>query len=175
MNYTNQIKECWGNEYEAKMAIEAQDRAAYWEQRAAAAENYQAISSDDPAALDKLRYRLEQLSAAQEAMKTVNRAFKAKRLGELGYRPEQIASLQARMEEAFPWKRQPYPGYVLKNNNAAMRRVKQRIARLEEAQKVVNMDVLYRPSTLVSLTSETRGDSVWPRPGRRRRQAPFTN
>ena len=100
--------------------------------------------SDAPDALEKLRVRLEKLSAAQEAMKTINRAFKAKRLGELGYRPEQIAALEARMEEAFPWERRPYPGYVLKNNNANMRRIKQRIADLvrreglEEVRETAN-------------------------------------
>lgn len=95
--------------------------------------------SDAPDALEKLRVRLEKLSAAQEAMKTINRAFKAKRLGELGYRAEQIVALQARMEEAFPWKRRPYPGYLLKNNNANIRRIKQRIADLERREGLENV------------------------------------
>ena len=112
-------------------AFEAQDKAEYWDQRAAAAAANTAIRSDDPQALEKLRAKLEQLTQAQEAMKRVNSAYKAGKLDELGYSPEQIAALEQRVNAAYSWEQQPYPGYLLKNNNANMRRIRQRIEELE--------------------------------------------
>ncbi len=112
-------------------ACAAENRAEYWEQRAAAAESNTSISSDDPQVLEKLRAKLEQLTEAQEAMKKVNRAYKAEKLEELGYSAEQIAALDQRVKNGYSWEQQPYPSYLLKNNNANMRRIRQRIVGLE--------------------------------------------
>ena len=71
--------------------FEAQDKAEYWEKRAAAAAANTAISADDPQALHLLRARVEKLTQAQKAMKRINRAFKAGKLADLGYRPVRIS------------------------------------------------------------------------------------
>jgi hypothetical protein len=81
--------------------FEAQDKAEYWEKRAAAAAANTAISSDDPQALDLLRARVEELAQAQEAMKRINRAYKAGKLAELGYSSEQIAALEQRVKAGY--------------------------------------------------------------------------
>jgi hypothetical protein len=112
-------------------AFEAQDKAEYWEQCAEASAANTAICSDDPQALEKLRAKLEQLTDVQVAMKKVNRAYKAGKLAELGYSFEQIVALEQRVSAAYSWEQQPYPGYLLKNNNANMRRIRQRIEELE--------------------------------------------
>ncbi|NKB72485.1 MAG: DUF3560 domain-containing protein [Candidatus Latescibacteria bacterium] len=112
--------------------VEAQGKAEYWAHKAAAAAANTAISADDPQALDKLRAKLEKLTQAQEAMKRINRAYKAGKLADLGYSAEEIAVLEQGVKAGYSWDQQPYPAYQLKNNNANMRRIRQRIDELEQ-------------------------------------------
>lgn len=92
------------------------------------------ISSDDPMALDKLKLKLNKLVKLQETMKAANAAIRMKdeakrdaKLAELGYSPEEIKEL---LEPDFCG-RIGYPAYELSNNNANIRRIRQRIAELE--------------------------------------------
>lgn len=57
-------------------SIEASEKAAYYEQKAQAAENNTAISSDDPDALDKLQEKLDGLKEKQSFMKRVNAYYR---------------------------------------------------------------------------------------------------
>lgn len=107
--------------------------AEHLERRANAAENNGAISSCDPDALPKLRAKLAAMEARQKEMKTVNAAFKKGKLADLGFTPEQIERINAKVEAAYSWEKQPFPSWQLTNNNGNMRRVKERIALLEKA------------------------------------------
>jgi hypothetical protein len=75
--------------------------------KAAAAENNNAISSDDPMALEKLTAKLDELEKLQARMKEVNR--------------------QCRKEG----KENHYPAWALSNNNQNIHRIKDRIAELQ--------------------------------------------
>lgn len=93
------------------------------------------ISADDPNALPKLRLKLAALEARQEKMKAANAAIRMKdkaksdaRLAELGFSPDNIAALR---EPDFAG-RIGFPSYQLSNNNANIRRIKERIAELEK-------------------------------------------
>lgn len=95
------------------------------------------ISSDDPQALDKLRVKLDKLVATQERMKAANAAIRLKntengdaKLSEMGYTSEEIKSLR---EPDFCG-RVGYPSYMLSNNNANIKRVRDRITTLEKMQ-----------------------------------------
>lgn len=95
------------------------------------------ISSDDPQALTKLEAKLAKLEKHQELMKAANAAIRMKdkekgdkRLAELGYTPEEIAELRA---PDFAG-RIGYPAYALQNNNANIRRIRERIEELEKRQ-----------------------------------------
>lgn len=95
------------------------------------------ISSYDPQALDKLRVKLAKLVATQERMKAANAAIRLKnaekgdaKLSEMGYTPEEIKSLR---EPDFCG-RVGYPSYLLSNNNANIKRVRDRITTLEKKQ-----------------------------------------
>ena len=96
------------------------------------------ISSDDPLALDKLKLKLRKLEEFQEEMKAANAAIRMKdpakgdaKLAELGYSPEDIAKLRA----TDFCGRIGYPSYQLQNNNANIRRIRQRIAELEKKKE----------------------------------------
>lgn len=95
------------------------------------------ISSDDPNALDKLREKLDRLVKHQELMKAANAAIRMKdteagnyRLHELGYTTEEIEELRT----PDYCGRIGYPSYELSNNNANIKRIRDRIADLEKRQ-----------------------------------------
>ena len=95
------------------------------------------ISSDDPQALAKLEAKLAKLEKHQELMKAANAAIRMKdkekgdkRLAELGYTPEEIAELRA---PDFAG-RIGYPAYALQNNNANIRRIRERDEELKKRQ-----------------------------------------
>ena len=97
------------------------------------------IMSDDKDAVAKLTAKLEKLEKHQATMKAANAAVRMKdttkgdaKLKEMGYTDEEIKQLRA---PDFCG-RVGYPDYEMKNNNANIRRIKERIAALEkEAQQ----------------------------------------
>jgi len=112
-------------------AFVLQEKAAHYQQRAAGV-GTGGISSDDPAAIAKLRDQLDQMQAAQDKMKKANALLKKgddAGLAALGFTAEQVAKLK--MPDFS--RRVGFPAYALTNNNANMRRVKDRIAELEKA------------------------------------------
>lgn len=97
------------------------------------------IMSDDKDAVAKLTAKLEKLEKHQATMKAANAAVRMKdtakgdaKLKEMGYTDEEIQQLRT---PDFCG-RVGYPDYEMKNNNANIRRIKERIAALEkEAQQ----------------------------------------
>lgn len=97
------------------------------------------IMSDDKDAVAKLTAKLEKLEKHQATMKAANAAVRMKdttkgdaKLKEMGYTDEEIKQLRT---PDFCG-RVGYPDYEMKNNNANIRRIKERIAALEkEAQQ----------------------------------------
>jgi len=92
-------------------ALEASNKAAHYYNKAGAAENNTSISSDDPQAIDKLREKLAKMEAQRDEIKMRNK--KAKKEGN-----------------------KPEPAWVLTNLGGNIRRVKERIAQLEELEKM---------------------------------------
>lgn len=95
------------------------------------------ISGDDPNALNKLRAKLESLERLQNRMKAANSAIRMKdqakgdaKLSEMGYSPSDIKELRS---PDFCG-RIGYPSYQLSNNNANIRRIRDRIEELEKRQ-----------------------------------------
>jgi len=112
-----------------------------------AMDDNQAISSDDPDALEKLRDKLAQMEANQEYMKAANRLVrKVLKIADLD-EEQRIAKL-VELAEAKDLEmsrkvaaglltkdfcgRYGFADYRLSNNNANMRRVRERIAELEQ-------------------------------------------
>lgn len=117
-----------------RAGIRESDAAEEARARAEAAANNHAISSDDPAALDKLRAKLAKLERMQARMKEANAAIRLRdtaagdaKLAAMGYTPEDVAQLRA---PDFCG-RVGFPSYAITNNGAEIRRCKERIAQLE--------------------------------------------
>lgn len=93
------------------------------------------ISADDPQAIQKLEKKLESLTKAQENMKAINAYYrKHKSLDGCPFvSPEQAQRLVSKMRH---YDRVPYPTWALSNNNAEIRRLKNRIADLSKKQEI---------------------------------------
>lgn len=96
------------------------------------------ISTDDPQAVAKLEAKLENLVKSQEIMKAVNAYYRKN--GTLDgctlMPPDQIRKLQSDM--AQPWhldKSKPFQSFALSNNNADIRRTRERIATLKRHEQ----------------------------------------
>ena len=92
-----------------------------------------AISSNDPKAIEKLTEKLHKCEKEQEFMKNVNAYYKKNGTtkGCEGISDELAAKLDTRVQEAYSWDKQPFPSYSITNNGAEIRRIKKRIESLE--------------------------------------------
>ena len=91
------------------------------------------ISADDDLAVEKLTKKLEGLESQQATMKAVNAYFRKHKTldGCPELTPEQAEKLKADMAQSWHLdKSKPYSAYLLSNNNANIRRVRQRIEEL---------------------------------------------
>ena len=96
------------------------------------------IRQDDPQAIPKLQKKLDGLEKAQETMKAVNAYYR--KHGTLDgcphLSPENIENLKADMASGWHYENKPFQSWELSNNNAEIRRVRQRIESLTRANEV---------------------------------------
>ena len=96
------------------------------------------IRQDDPQAIPKLQKKLAGLEKAQETMKAVNAYYR--KHGTLDgcphLSPENLENLKADMASGWHYEKKPFQSWELSNNNAEIRRVRQRIESLTRANEV---------------------------------------
>lgn len=96
------------------------------------------IRQDDPQAIPKLQKKLDGLEKAQETMKAVNAYYR--KHGTLDgcphLSPENLENLKADMASGWHYEKKPFQSWELSNNNAEIRRVRQRIESLTRANEV---------------------------------------
>lgn len=131
-------------------SIEADKKAAYLKAKAASV-GTGGISSDDPDAIGKLREKLSGLEQAQERMKKANKLVRKNDkpgLVDMGFTEKQADEL---LEGDFIG-RKGFPSYALSNNNANIKRVRQRIQELEAREQATDRELegngyVYREDT----------------------------
>ena len=123
------------------------------------------VSSDDPDAVVKLTEKLLQLEQKQELYKAINKALKkADRTGsdeelkELGLSDKTIAELKTPDYAG----RKGIPSYVLSNNNSNMRRIRQRIEALREAEHDQTSEQQHGDIRIVDNVEENRVQVFFP-------------
>ncbi|RPE13191.1 DUF3560 domain-containing protein [Chitinophaga lutea] len=131
-----------------RASIEADKKAEYYDQKAVTIEQNTAISSDDPNALEKLRAELAGCEARQAFMKETNQCIRSQDKA-------RFLRMEGTSEEL--WEKVNSPNVVghkgfahskLTNNNANIRRLKDRIADLEKAAAIPFAEVVYKGITL---------------------------
>lgn len=164
--HRNAIKRADAAMGRAVAATEAAGKAA----ARAAAVGTGGISSDDPDAIDKLREKLATLEARQNRMRHINKvhaAFKknpeAPRtktlMGELTAEERRIVETY---EPPYSWEKHPFAPYQLSNNNANIKRVRDRIATLERAAEREHKEVTHGNIKLVQNVEENRVQLIFP-------------
>ena len=130
-----------------RKSAEALDRAEYYEGKAEAAEGNSAISGDDPEAVSRYRAKLEELQTSQERMKSVNAYWRKHGTlkGYPGLSDGAAAELDGKMERADSWvkKNGPFEEWRLKNNNAEIRRVKEKLEILARRDNIAEETVAF--------------------------------
>lgn len=112
-------------------SVKASEKAAYYEQKAEAAENNNAIYLDDDNAVEKLEQKLAGLVKLQEDMKATNKVVKNRKmteeekkakLVEMGYSETNAVKLLTPCCGHIG-----FPSFSLSNNNANINRIKKRL------------------------------------------------
>ena len=134
-HYSERADRAFRDRIDAKQhkTFDLSSKAAYYRDKAESV-GTGGISGLDPDAVAKLEKELEKRVKAQEEMKAANRAVKMKdiekgnaKLREMGYTDSNISELR---KPDFCG-RIGFPDYALQNNNASIRRIKERIAELK--------------------------------------------
>ena len=91
------------------------------------------VMSDDPAALDKLRGKLKKLEDLQAKMKAANACYRKHRTleGCPDLTTGEIQTISAEMKNSWRSNPVPFEAYELTNNNATIKRTRERVAALE--------------------------------------------
>jgi hypothetical protein len=130
--------------------------------RAEAMINNAAIFSDDPAAVEKITSRLEQLEKRQELMKAVNKIVRAKKRDD---EKALTALLDLGFEEPFAKELMfgrrfchelGYQRYELTNNGANIRRLKERAEKVEKRQGTETTEEIIHGVTIEFNPGENR-------------------
>ena len=95
-----------------------------------------AIKSNDEKAIEKLELKIERLTEEQEMMKAVNAYYRKNKTldGCPVLTEEQIEEAKAEMSKDWHISDSPYLGWALSNNNANIRRLKERLEKLKEVK-----------------------------------------
>ena len=131
-NYRNKIHNTFAK------AFEAQDKAKHYQHKVETIESNEAISSDDPEALLKLKEKLSSLEKNQHFMKQANQCLRKKD-------KEGFLKLEMATEDMWEELNRPndfgFPHYKFSNNSAEIRRVKDRIIKLEKIQTLETKEI----------------------------------
>lgn len=119
-------------------SVKLSEKAEYFEQKAAAAENNDAIYLGDDDAVERLEAKLANLEKKQEMMKETNKIIRSKKLSEIEKHDKliELGYSENGIREVFT----PnyignigFPSYSITNNGANIRRVKEQ---LEKAKRM---------------------------------------
>lgn len=160
-------------------AFKTKNTAEYYAQRAASAASNNAISSDDPEALVKLRAKLADMEKSSELMKAINKIIRSKKIPveqrgqhyrDLGLSEETIAALEQPKEYqrimlpggAEYFDTGGFPSFALTNNNGNMRRIKQRIEQMEREEKDVTTEEEFAGIQIIDSVEENRIMFIFP-------------
>jgi len=138
-------------------SVHESEKAAYYRQKAEAAENNDNIYLGDDDAIERLKKKIAELTALQEQMKGANKIIRAKSLSDI----EKIDAL-VHLGISRPKANKMvgaqiiFPGYVLTNNNAKISAAKKQLAKAEALASKDNREYTIDDITIEECYSENR-------------------
>jgi hypothetical protein len=132
--YREKIHNTFGKSFEKK------NKAKYYADKAESIENNNAIFSDDPEAVNKLKQKLKSLQEAQEFMKSANRYIKQRDKESFLKMPHATEQLWSALTTPDFVGKTGFAAYSLSNNNANMRAIEKRIEQLEKQETNPEVD-----------------------------------
>lgn len=121
------------------------------------------ISADDPAAVEKLKAKLEYLTAYQEHAKAVNAYYRKYKTmqGFPGMSADAADKIDRQMNNREIYLSDvPFASYRLTNNNATMKQVKDRIASIERTAKKIDESEMLNILRTEAAPEETEGFEI---------------
>jgi len=142
--------------------VESDKKTDYYANKARSIEENNAISSDDPDALEKLEQKLNVLEKHQEFMKTANRFIKKN--NKEAFLKLEGATQQLWLELTTPdfVNRTGYPSYQLTNNNANIRRIKERLKILNEVSNKTTNEKTIKGIKVIENVEANRIQLIFP-------------
>lgn len=126
-------------------SVETSDKAEYYTRKAECLEKNRDVSSDDPEAIERLKEKLAKREKFQNEAKKINAIIRKKNISQeekvkmivdLGYQESTAIKL---FEKDFDG-RIGIPSYELTNNNADIRRIKERIEQLTKQRTEITTE-----------------------------------
>ncbi len=155
-NYRAKIHNTFGK------AFAASDKAEYYESKADTIEANDAISSDDPQAIVKLKDKLASLQSSQEFMKAANKCVKTGNKEAFMKLPHATEEIWQAITTPDCMNRTGFAHYSLSNNNANIRRIKQRIEKLEAMEQLKTSEKTINGVRVVVNTEANRVQLFFP-------------
>ncbi len=149
-----------------RTSVEADKKSAYYAERAEVVETNNAISSDDPQAIEKLQAKLDALIKNQELMKACNKITKSNKTSQ-AEKVELLMALGLKESTAneilIPhYGRVGVPSYKLTNNNANINTVRKRLEHLKKIEAHGNEEKTYGDIRVFANADENRVQIFFP-------------
>ncbi len=112
-------------------SIREAEAAGYAAEKADAAERNTAISSDDPAAIEKLKAKMEKLEKVRERIKEANRLCRGKDRAAAEEALRKLGVEESEFGEMLDGRIKGLPGWMLSGTTANIARLRKRIEELE--------------------------------------------
>ncbi len=145
-----------------RKSIQAEEKAAYYADKAHTIENNTAISSDDPEALNKLKQKLDRLTKKQELMKAANKVLKSKATSIIKVEAVQQLGVSEKSAITFIDTNEGFETWKISNNSAEIRRIKKRIEKLEAIAKLTTQEITINKVLLVQNIEDNRIQIFFP-------------
>ena len=142
-------------------SFKEQEKADYYRNKAEAAQNNTAIFSDDPDAIQKLKDKIASLEQSQSEMKRINKEFRQNKgdITKVDFDQKLLREIKSNVQS---WHKVPFPTYALSNNNANIRRLKQRLTRLERMSSDTPTEIEKNGVKIVENVRENRCQIFFP-------------
>lgn len=160
-NYRNKIHNTMGK------SVEVDKKADYYERKAEAAENNNAIYLEDEDSILKLEAKIEVLTQRQEMMKSANKIIRSNKLTDIE-KVDKLKSLDIGERNAIAliapdkFGRVGFESWQLSNNNAVIRNTKQRLEKAIALKAAESKESEINGIRIVENTEENRLQLFFP-------------